>query len=157
MSALSKRSKVNLGKWTQWYFFLLHKKPPYALSKGSPPVLFIFSCHYHRAAGAKQPNGDFLHKHRETSMQLPNSRAGELPLYFSMACLLFHKYLIQKISADICLQARGRNMQSNCEILINPRTNMWERSPGWFKGHDSVFTPIARNDKARAGEWEDNA
>lgn len=75
---------------------------------------------------AKKPSTDFLHKHWEKSTYQSKNRAGDPPCSFFNGMCVFHKYLICEIAADICLRARGGNMQTNCEILINPQTNMWE-------------------------------
>lgn len=54
----------------------------------------------------------------------PTAGQATFPGIFQWHACFSHKYLIREIAADICLRARGGNMQSNCEILINSQTNM---------------------------------
>lgn len=115
------------------------QSPPPPSPHTHTQTLFIFIGHYRAGAGgkkltnmAKKPNFGFLCKRLEKSSHGSNSRAGDLPcsfFFFFNGMCVFHKYLICEIAADICLWARGGNMQSNCEILINLQTNMWEWDP----------------------------
>lgn len=126
----------------------LHKNDLHYLPTVAPAALFIFSFHYHTAAVAKQPNISFLHKHRETTSKPSNSGAGRPPpIYFNGMCV-FHKYLICEIAADICLRARGANMQSNCEILITPPRQTCENGTLLVQETGSVCILIAQKDKA---------
>lgn len=90
--------------------FITLKKTTLTPSVNAAPLLCLFSAAIiiEQQEQSNQTPASFTNTGRH-----PRSRptAGrDLPLYFLMARLVFHKYLIREIAADICLRARGANM-----------------------------------------------